>query len=205
MSVIFDQLRISDDGRRMYVDVHVNKAEMFDNVYLDSIIIMTADKVSETAPEIPLKNGEGEYTDYIYYAEFNNNLKEASLVLQPNDFNINFRKANLSSDLFFVYVKCKRVGDSKSDCCIPCRLDEETTLGVTFDYNMFYQKVINHTRELVTDCTIPMGFTDFILLWDAFKVAVDTEHYLPAIRFYNMMFDISKEGHSTIKNCGCHG
>jgi hypothetical protein len=191
----------------MYIDVHVNKADMFSNVYLDSIVIMTADQVSETAPESPLKDSNGQYTDYIYYADFKDGLKEASLVLQPNDegFSLNFRKANFSSDLFFVYIKCKRVGSSKSDCCIPCRLDEETTLGVTFDYNMFYQKVMNYTRELVIDCVIPMGFTDFILLWNAFKIAVDTEHYIPAIKFYNMMFDVTKGGHSTIKNCGCHG
>ena len=53
MSVVFDQLRISDDGKRMYIDVHVNKADYFDNIYLDELTIMTADKVSETNPNEP--------------------------------------------------------------------------------------------------------------------------------------------------------
>lgn len=48
--ILFDQLRISDDGKRLYINAHVNKADYFANVYIDSIVIMTADKVSETAP-----------------------------------------------------------------------------------------------------------------------------------------------------------
>lgn len=200
--VTFDQLRISDDGRKMYIDVHVNPVS---NFYLDNIVIMTADKVSETAPDVPLKDSEGNYVDYIYYAEFKDNLREASLVLGSNDFNVSFSKANLSSDLFFVYVKCKRVDGKPVDYYIPCRLDEETTLGITFDYTLFYQKAMNYTKDLVKNCEIPMAFTDFILLWNAFKVSVETEHYLSAIRFYNLMFDISRGGHTTIKNCGCHG
>ena len=59
MSVIFDQLRISDDGRKMYINLHVNKAEYFDNIYLDSLTIMTSDKVSETNPYAPT-------SDFIY-------------------------------------------------------------------------------------------------------------------------------------------
>ena len=58
--ILFDQLRISDDGKRLYINAHVNKADYFANVYIDSIVIMTADKVSETAPGTPT-------SDYVYY------------------------------------------------------------------------------------------------------------------------------------------
>lgn len=204
--IIFDQLRISDDGRRMYIDVHVNKADMFDNVYLDSIVIMTADQVSETAPEIPLKNSNGQYTDYIYYADFKDGLKEASLVLQPNDegFSLNFRKVNFSSDLFFVYIKCKRNG-VPSDCCIPCRLDEETTLGITFDEKLLHQKVMGYTKDLVQECSVPHAFIDFILRWNAFKSSVETEHWIQALKFYKLLFDDNGGSSKGIKRCGCHG
>ena len=63
MSVIFDQLRISDNGTKMYINLHVNKAEYFSNIYLDELVITTADKVSETNPSIPT-------TDYIYKKVF---------------------------------------------------------------------------------------------------------------------------------------
>ena len=196
MSVLFDQLRISDDGMRMYINLHVNKAEYFQDIYLDELIIVPADKVSETSPYLPSQ-------DYIYNKVFDGNQKEADLVLLPTDFNENFMKSDFSHDLFFIYVKIKGVPDP----CTPCRLDEEITLGVTFDENLLYQKVMQYTKELAQDCDVPTGFADFILQWNAFKAAIETEHYIPAIKFWDMLFDRSNgiAINGSIKNCGCHG
>lgn len=194
MSVIFDQLRISDDGKRMYINLHVNKAEYFDNVYLDEITIMTSDKLSETNPHLPT-------SDYIYNKVFSGNQKEADLVLQTTDFNEKFNKSDFTKDLFFVFVKIKGVPSE----CTPCRLDEEVTLGVTFDENILYQKVMDFTKDLAKDCQIPSEFADFILLWNAFKASVETEHYIPAIKYWQMLFDKSSTSVSGTKNCGCHG
>ena len=207
MSVVFDQLRTSDDGKRMYIDVHVNKADYFDNIYLDELTIMTADKVSETNPDSPTE-------DYIYKQVFNGEQKEAHLVLTAADFlktweedpnAMKFPQSDMSKTLFFVYVKIKGVPDE----CTPCRLDEEVTVATTFDENMLYQQVMNYTRQLADDCTIPTGFTDFILLWNAFKASAETEHYIPAINYFNMLFDNTNTvggGNTGItRNCGCHG
>jgi hypothetical protein len=194
--ILFDQLRVSDDGKRMYISIHVNRASYFDDIYLDEIVITTADKVLETSPTIPSE-------DYIYKKVFDNGMKEADIVLLPTDFNEHFTKSNFSSDLFFVYVKVKGTPDP----CTPCRLDEEVTLGVTFDESLLYQQVMQFTKSLAEDCNIPVGFTDFILKWNAFKAAVETEHYIPAINYYQQLFDntvgISTKG--TSKPCGCHG
>lgn len=109
----------------------------------------------------------------------------------------------MSKTLFFVYIKCKGTPGS----CTPCRLDEETTLGVVFDENVLHQKVMDYTKELIADCNVPTAFIDFILLWNAFKSAIETEHYIPAIKFFNMMFEeVGKSCQSrTIKTCGCNG
>ena len=203
--VLFDQLRISDDGQRLYINVHVNKADYFKNMYIDSVVIMTADKVSETAPGTPT-------SDYIYKKEIEGNVKELDLVLTSLDFTkswetdpkaMAFNKADMSNTLFFVYIKCKGTPGE----CTPCRLDEETTLGVVFDENVLYQKVMDYTKELVADCSVPTEFTDFILLWNAFKAAIETEHYVAAIKFYNKLFGVVRSGYSNniIKTCGCNG
>ena len=204
MSVIFDQLRISDDGQRLYINLHVNKADYFKDVYLDSLTVMTADKVSETNPYEPTE-------DYIYKKVFEGNQKEADLVLQASDFirswegnpnAMRFSRDDMSRTLFFVYVKIKGTPGE----CTPCRLDEEITLGVTFDENILYQRVMDFTKSLADTCQIPVGFTDFILQWNAFKAAIETEHYIPAIKFWNMLFDKTNGINTRItKNCGCHG
>ena len=203
--VLFDQLRISDDGLMMYINVRVNPAEYFENIYLDSITIMTADKVSDIAPELFT-------SDYIYQTTFDSeNVKEANLVLRASDFNEKFTKTTLSKDLFFVYVTCKGVPDP----CTPCRLDEMTTVGVTFDTALLHQRVMEYTKQLIRSCMVPQGFTDF------FNSAIETEHFIPAIKFYNMLFGISDDrvtrdgSHSPYgwagntvssgRGCGCHG
>lgn len=194
--VIFDQLRISDDGNRMYINIHVNRADYFKDRYLDYMIIKTAKQVSET--EISPSTSDGEN---VYILTFDGNLKEADIVLQPNDFNLNFAKNNFSADLFFVYVVCKEV---KADPCTPCPLAELTTLGVTFDEVLLYQKVMQFTRELNQDCEIPQNLLDLILLWYGFKAAIETEHYTVAIDFWKRLFG-GKNTIVTSKGCGCHG
>ena len=197
--VIFDQLRISDNGKLMLVNFHVNKAEYFKYIFLESLTIMTADQVSETDP-LTFS------TQYVYRVDFEEGMKEYNVALQPTDFNENFTKSNFSSDLFFVYVKCK---DAPIIGCPPCRLDELTTLGVTFDEAMLHQKVLGYTNELVADCVVPQGFTDFILLWQAFKSAIEAEHYIMAIKYWRMLFEDygigSGEYIGNKSNCGCHG
>jgi hypothetical protein len=196
--IIFDQLKISDNGKEMYINFHVNGADYFQNIYLESLTIMTADQVSETDPLTPT-------ADYIYQLEFQEDLKEYNTVLLPTDFNENFTKSNFSSDLFFVYVKCK---DAPLIGCPPCRMDEMTTLGVTFDEALLHQKVLGYTNELVAECSVPQGFTDFILLWNAFKSAIETEHYIMAIQYWKMLFEMGSNSGGYIGNksgCGCHG
>lgn len=190
--LIFDQLRLSDDGKKLYINCHVNNAEYFKDIYLDNIKIMTADKVSETSPEIPTE-------DCIFSHTFNDGVRKAELVLTSNDF-LTLKPCDLSRTLFFVYVKCK----GTFHMSVPCRMDELTTLGVTFDEKRLHQRVMDYTRTLVDDCSIPVGFTDFILLWNAFKASVETEHYIPAIKYWNMLFD-STVSNSSSKGCGCHG
>ena len=190
--IIFDQLRISDDGKLLYIDVHVNKSSDFDAITLDSITIQTSEQVSETDPLTP-------GSEYIYSSTITGDAKELHLCLKAaTDFEKPF--TSLSDMLLFVYVTCK----GTPGVCTPCRLDEMTTLGVTFDESLYYQKVIQFTKELVGNCDIPDNFIDLILLWNGFKAAVETEHYIEAIDYYNKMFRGNTVRFSTL-GCGCHG
>ena len=203
--VLFDQLRISDDGTKMYINIHVNEADEFDDVYLYEMYICTADGVNETAFCDP------EQYEPIYYwknggkeGPVDTALKDAAFVLIPDrDFEPSYSGHTMGNNLFFVFVKC----GGTPDPCVPCRLDEEWTLGVTFDVNLLYQKVMQYTRELNDDCEIPKGFIDMILQWNGFKAAVDTEHYQVAIDFWKKMFFGGSHGMTTnrTKPCGCGG
>lgn len=192
--IVYDQLRITDNGQMLLIDAHVNLAPYFDNIYIDKVVIQTSEQVSEMDPLTP---GD----DYIYSKIIAGNQKEIHLALKASlDFEDTY--STLSDKLLFVYVICKGVPDA----CTPCRLDEMTTLGVTFDDTMFYQKIMDFTRELNQDCEIPKGFIDMILTWNGFKAAVETEHYIPAIGFWKQIFGIGNTKnatYSTRRPCGC--
>jgi len=196
MSVVFDQLRISDDGKNMLIDIHVNKADYFENVYLKSITIATADKVPESASLSSLTE-----SDYIYKRTFGSGLKEASLMLSATDFNENYGGSDMGKNLFFVWVEC----EGNYSECTPCFADEPT-LGVTFDGKLLYQQAMGYTKELADDCNISDGFIDFILNYSAFKAAVETDHFCDARKFYNQMFNLkSSPTRIAGRGCGCHG
>lgn len=217
--VVIDQLRITDDGKQMIINAHINEAEYFNDVYFDNVTIMTADKVSENDPGTPT-------TDYIYKQVFEAETKSIAVVIDKGSLDaaylntnhttgepvtdaptamVSFSHSNFSQDLFFIYFQCNGYPSE----CTPCHLAERTTVAVIFDETMFYQLVMNYTRELASDCQIPQGFIDFILLWNAFKAAVETEHWIPAIKFYDMMFGArgsnSGAGYIVSKPCRCHG
>jgi hypothetical protein len=64
---------------------------------------------------------------------------------------------------------------------------------------------MDFTKSLADECKIPVGFADFILLWNAFKAAVETEHYISAVKYWKMLFDKNISSYGNNKPCGCHG
>lgn len=141
----------------------------------------------------------------VWYIESSTSQKEVHLVLNKNGFNEKFTAGDLSHNMFFVYIECE--GTPAPDT--PCRLDEMTTLGVTFDYGVIFNQAMGYTRELSDDCQMPKGFIDFILNYDALKLAIETDHWIPAIGFWkgltqSLYFEHGGNGGVT-KPCGCHG
>lgn len=193
--IIFDQLRISDDGKRMYINAHVNKADLFTDTTIERLCICLGDKVYEATTIDPESNS------IIYNKVYPEGIKEINEVVSIDDEDLIYNKVSFK-ELYFVYIKCANVPD-EGKCFSAVG---KYSLGVTFDENLLYQAVMNFTKGLAEDCNISAGFTDFILLWNAFKASIETEHYIPAVKFWNMLF----EGHAmttykTTKPCGCHG
>ena len=193
--IIYDQLRVSDDGQTLFINAHVNNAEYFQDVYIKKITICTEDQISELDPF-------GPYEQFIYQQEIEGTeTKSLDLVLGPSQFYETFTAKDLSHYMFFVYIECDGTVPPET----PCRLDEMTTLGVTFDYGVFYNNAMNFTKELADTCTIPSQFIDFILNMEALKMSIETEHYVPAIKYWKTLLGTDSANISENKPCGCHG
>lgn len=215
--ILFDQLRISDDGQTLFIDAHVNESSYYDAVYMDSITICTESEISELTPEEP-------GSKFIYQADITSEsgTKEIHLVLNKASFDAAYVNTNsegsaisegaialeefgakdLSSNMFFVYIHSSNVPSE----CTPCTLDNEYSLGVTFDYGVIYNAAMGYTRELAEECVIPKKFIDFILNNEALKISLETEHYTEAVEYWDRLLNGCKSGSSvTVKPCGCHG
>lgn len=203
--IVYDQLRVSDDGKQLYIDAHVSLASCFDEITIQSLYICLGSQVYETLTIDPESNG------YIYKKEYDEDIREIHECISIDDESLIYSKTSFSKDLFFVYIGCSAVPQG----CECYASIGNYVLGVTFDEDLLYQKVMQYTKNIADDCQIPVEFTDFILLWNAFKASVETEHYIPAIKYYNMLFGMDVEGNSygaydknsgiISKPCGCHG
>lgn len=200
--IVFDQLRIADNGNTLYIEAHVNTHENYSNVYIKNITITTADKVSKINPIEP-------DADYIYKKDVEENTKEISLVLTANDFikswetdpnSINFNSSEMAETLFFVYIKCT----GTPTITTPCGQDNQTSVGIVFNESILHQKVMGFTKDLVNK-NITAPFIDFILLWNAFKAGIETEHYVSAIKFWELLLDNCNRSSYYTKNCNCYG
>ena len=196
--VVFDQLRVSDDGRQLYIDAHISLASCFDAVTIQSLFICLGSQVYETLTIDPESKG------CIYRKSYDANVREIHECINIDDESLIYNKTSFSRDLLFVYVGCNTVPEG----CECYTSVGKYVLGVTLDENLLYQKVMQFTKSLADDCEIPVAFMDFILLWNAFKASVETEHYIPAIEYFNMLFDVNGIEGKTFnhaKPCGCHG
>jgi len=127
-------------------------------------------------------------------------LRQLHIRLTPNDLNEKFTKRDFGDNMFFVIIGAKGLPASDT----PCRLDEAHTEAVTLDYGGLYHRALGYMRELSDRCAMPDGLMDFIMRYNALKISIETEHWLPAIGYYHML----KGGDGVAgasRGCGCKG
>ena len=182
--IIIDKLEISDDKSNILLEAHVKTDSYFDDVYIDTVKIDTQSTYIE----------EGPSDSPVYTKTIEGNMKEISLTISKNEV-----LADLSNDLFFVYLTAKGTPSSG----VPCGQDVKTVVGVCYNNEVFYNKAIYYVKEITKRCCVPENFIDFILQYEAYKVSIKTGHYLSAIKFWNLFF---KTPVSVVnKKCNCHG
>ena len=194
--VVFDRLKISDDGKTMYIDVHVNEASYYDNLTLSKIKVVTSDNISVSDPYTAPSDAD----KISKTITFDEGIRKASITLTPAEMDVTFTRSDFSSDLFFIYVETD--GEPSSDT--PCGQDYSTTLGITFNNRLMHDRVIGYSKQLADTCDIPDDFINFILRYNAFLSGLKTGNFVEALKYFNNLFS----GVTTVskpKGCGCHG
>ena len=201
--IVFDQVRISDDGKVFYLDAHVKTSASFNDVYITKLAIVRDTEMSETdTTEFPVGG-------YAYFEgwDIDEDVKEIHKVITLDEFNAVLNTehlptmTDLSHNLLFVYIECE--GTPSFDT--PCNSYSNPSIAVTYDTGRIYDIGMGYVRELSADCTIPSGFIDFILNNEALKFSIGTGHYIPAKQYFDNIMGYSRGKRGIVKNCGCHG
>ena len=183
--VQFNELKITPDGQRLIIDVSIKDLEYYTNVYLDTVQIDTQDTFVESGPS----------SEVVYSKTIEGNTKSVRLELGTGDL-----LPALNDNLFFVYVRTKGIPAANT----PCGMDNITTLGVVSNLYPLYQYAFSYIKELSDTCSIPKNFVNYILQYKAFELAIKTDHYTEAVKYWKRFFMGIKDSVIT-PNCGCHG
>ena len=213
----FNELRITQDGRSLIIDVSVDNQDYFDDVLLDSIVIDTQDTYILNGPSgnpvytytvgdsydltcsIPGQcncNPVLEEEDRSYCLTYGSyEKKNVRLVLQAGDMNLN----TLNDTMFFVYVIT--AGEPSSDA--PESTVSPQIMGTVTDLYPYYQSMMRSVKELVNECGIPKDFIDFSLRLKALELCIRTGNYPQAIVYWNKFFK-GRMSRPATTDCSCH-
>lgn len=180
----FNKLIINKEGTKLSIDVSVKDSLLYNNVYIEKIIIDSQDTFVSTGPsESPL-----------YAKSIEGNLKNVKLELTQGDF-----LKSLDDTLFFVWVKTKGTPSPET----PCGEDNILSLGVVFYLYKLYNYSLNYLNEVNSECVIPKHLIDFILRLKALTISIETGHYEDAIKYWNKFFK-SINLNIIDNECGCN-
>lgn len=179
----FNELYITPDNKNLIIRAQVKNLEYYNNVYISEVVIDSKDTY--------IDNGPSDNTVYRYSVQGDS--KSVYLNLDNIDLNLN-------EGLFFVYVITKGAPSSNT----PCGMDNSVTVGAVINRYIAYKIIMSNIKDISNKCSIHRNFIDAILGLKAFDIAIETKHYIEAIKIYKKFIGASKYNISYNK-CNCNG
>lgn len=197
--VKFDELRISENGSALTVECRVENYDVYKDMYIDSIYLEyyknrgTIGSPSDKAIRI----FENRNTD-------KNSVKAVRKTITVDALPGNFGADTFAGGLFYVYVNCD--GNlPASVSTMYCGFDVPLDIAVVPDWKMLYEKIMPMVAQYASGCS-PCeditGFGHFILMWYAFKFAVDTCDWVSVDRLWDEFIG-DADGPVSRGGCGC--
>lgn len=182
--IVFEELRINNNGTHLIVKVRVSNEAKYDNILITGIRIGSSETYQEG-------NIGGSTITFDSPAKF----QSIDVINASVDTNtIDFKK-----NLIFVEVLTSGSIDPACDC--ECANDK---IGVTMYMRDVYNNFLNMIKEVGdNNCEIPNNIIDYFLKFKGLNAAINSKHYLKGIEYYNKWFANNKQ--TVIGGCGCNG
>lgn len=190
----FNELRISEDKSYLKVNCQVENLDGYSNVYIDGIYAIkytdfkpTASSFSDYSDTSKVVIYDGDPTKHIEIAKSSENFS-----------------GGLSGALYFILVT--HTGNvSTSLLAYDCSADEQITYGVVLDWEKVYSEGMQYALQFFKNCgencNDNRAWEDFILRWEAFKLAISTCDWVLVSELWDSLFSRTKAVASS--GCGC--
>ena len=210
--VTFNELRITEDRQCLIVDCEVENIDIYRDMYIKSIYLEYYKNASAASMPSDMaykmfensKNGEPD-----------TKLKAVRVSLPDSSlYKTGFNISGYEDGLFYVVVVCD--GElARNVANYPCGYDDVVTIGAVIDWKTFYQMGMQYVASIYGNCGNPNfcenpdGFEDFVLLWNALKLALSSCNW-PFVaqlwdRFLNAPYSKTSVPSSVTgsRGCGC--
>ena len=193
----FNTLKITQDGKNLIINASVKNLSYYTNVLIGSIIIDNQDTYSTSGPSSnPIYEHSFAGKDLATNEDIAG-LKNISITVSAKELLDN--NGDLNDDILYVYLIA--VGTPSADT--PCGMDNVNTLGVALNLRPIYNNGINYIKQVESTCEIPKDFIDFILRYKALDLALKTENYIQANKYWNKFFKNNNVVSLNTNSCGC--
>lgn len=191
----FSELRLSADKHKIYVGCEVENFDIYSGVYIKSVYIdYYKNRLASGSPsENAICLYDNTHDDYT--------VKSAYATLDSNALTEAFGTTTFVDGLFYVYVTCDVHGASLATA--DCGWDAMTTVGIVADWEKVWAEgmmYINEVANACSNCGIKDNFLDFILRWEALKLAMITCDYETVDNIWDGLLGTSK---MVSGGCGC--
>lgn len=193
----FNTLKITQDGKNLIINASVKNLSYYTNVLIGSIVIDNQDTYSVSGPSSnPIYEHSFAGKDLVTNEDIVG-LKNISIIISAKELLDN--NGDLNDDILYVYLIA--VGTPSADT--PCGMDNVNTLGVALNLRPIYNNGINYIKQVESTCEIPKDFIDFILRYKALDLALKTENYIQANKYWNKFFKNNNVVSLNTNSCGC--
>lgn len=193
----FNTLKITQDGKNLIINASVKNLSYYTNVLIGSIIIDNQDTYSASGPSSnPIYEHSFASKDLVTNEDISG-FKNISITISAKELLDN--NGDLNDDILYVYLIA--VGTPSADT--PCGMDNVDTLGVALNLKPIYNNGMNYIKQVESTCEIPKDFIDFILRYKAFDLALKTENYIQANKYWNKFFKNNNVVSLNTNSCGC--
>ena len=204
--IIFDELRVTNDGEYLIIDARVR--EEFRNKGVKIIDVVVGNQNTYRNGEsngvhinldLNMAENSGEDIKRVY-------LKLSAFDLTDFQYDDPKKEVDLKEDLIYVYIETTPYTGTDT-CNMPCDMIQTLNIGVTLYMSYIYNTFLTYMNDLnrqTCEAKVPQGLIDMLLKFTALTTAIDSKHFDKANEFFNKWFT-GRNIFKSNSNCGCNG